>query len=89
MPQPDIRPAQAKIMDSLSGESRPVKLGQFGIVTLLEESKSQPDCEAFFLAATLLETLIEHFEVKEEAVKLQSPCVGSACSPCATTHLPT
>ena len=29
--------------------------------TLLEEAMSQPQCQAFFLASTLLETLTEHF----------------------------
>ena len=33
--------------------------------TLLEESVQRPDCEAFFLASTLIETLLEHFDACE------------------------
>ncbi|CAE7939330.1 unnamed protein product, partial [Symbiodinium necroappetens] len=35
------------------------------LITLLEESVASPVSEAFFLAATLLETLLEHFAVEE------------------------
>ena len=82
--QPDVGYAPARIIDPPSATPGSAHLGRFGIVTLLEESKSQPDCDAFFLAATLLETLMEHFEVKDVAVKVPEP----KCQLSLSAHVP-
>ena len=39
-----------------------------GLQTLLQESLARPDCQAFWLSATLLEALVERFEVSTEHV---------------------
>ncbi|OLQ00400.1 hypothetical protein AK812_SmicGene16935 [Symbiodinium microadriaticum] len=35
------------------------------VQTLLEESAASPDCEAFWIAATLLDTIVEHFSGRD------------------------
>ncbi|CAE7897325.1 unnamed protein product, partial [Symbiodinium sp. KB8] len=53
------------------GADRPLEVDLDG--TLLEQAILAPDCEAFFLAATLLDTLIEHFDSQPGATGVLSP----------------
>ena len=60
--------------------------------TLLEESLRHPDCEAFFLARTLVETIVEHQEPDGEPNRRDSPspevlCLGGQSDPPATLSL--
>ncbi|OLQ14020.1 hypothetical protein AK812_SmicGene1973 [Symbiodinium microadriaticum] len=44
------------------GRREQASLAAFGLITLLEESIASPTSNAYFLAATLLDTLEEHFQ---------------------------
>ena len=43
----------------------PCRSFQNRVQTLLEECAASPDCEAFWIAATLLETIVEHFSGRD------------------------